>query len=473
MFVTNHPKTVLAAIDAIAATSSRNEKEALMREAGASSRLFVKVLQAAYDPLKNYYITQPPHKREGIAPGENSLDEPLVWNLLESLSNRTLSGNEARERIQHIIDVLDDASAELLRRILRKDLRAGFSADTINRVFKGLLPDFPYMRCSLPDKSDMPKWDAAAWSAGIISQEKADGMFVNVNVTVDGVHLFSRQGSPIPTGAMPQLRDAIAFLVKPGTQSHGELTVYEGGVLLPREQGNGVLNSIIQGGALPDNHVVRLDLWDQIPLEAVQSKGRYEVPYKSRLRGLIEQLRIGQDDVPPWVRKHVGLVPTRIVKSKDQAIAHYRELLGKGKEGTILKHPDAIWRDGTSKQQVKMKLEVDLDLIVEAVVPGTPGTRTEGRPGALLCRSGCGRLQVSVAVKNEAMRDRIEANPDDWVGRVMAVRANSLMQPSKDDEPYSLFLPRFVEADYRLDKAVADDLQRVQDIFRNAMGVKA
>ncbi|WP_370601849.1 hypothetical protein [Pseudomonas nitroreducens] len=41
------------------------------------------------------------------------------------------------------------------------------------------------------------------------------------------------------------------------------------------------------------------------------------------------------------------------------------------------------------------------------------------------------------------------------------------MRPKKPGKPYSLFLPRFVEE--RLDRSVADDLQRIEEQFENAI----
>ena len=46
---------------------------------------------------------------------------------------------------------LSKESAELFWRIITKDLRAGFEASTTNKAIKGLIPTFPYMRCSLPN----------------------------------------------------------------------------------------------------------------------------------------------------------------------------------------------------------------------------------------------------------------------------------------------------------------------------------
>lgn len=465
MIVTNKASSVFAAIEKIAATPGKLEKEALIKNAGTTSQLFMRVVKAAYDPFVTYGMRKLPEKTAGLAPGANTLDEDFAWNVLDQLASRKLTGGVAWDTVQQTIDFLDDASAELFIRIIRRDLRAGFTDGTINRVFPKTIPEFPYMRCSLPPKSNMPDWD---WSVGIISQEKADGMFANVNVdVVGGVNITSRQGTPIPLDHLEDLASACSKSLKPDTQTHGELTIYKDGKLLPREEGNGVMNSICSGGGLPEGHTVRFDAWDQIPLSAVKPKGKYEPGYKTRVVWLIGQVK--DSGVAPTQHAGVHVIPTRVVRSKAEAMAHYRELLKQGKEGTICKHPAAIWKDGTSKDQVKLKLEVDVDLVVIEVMPGTPGTKTEGRAGALRCSTSCGTLVTNVTIKNEAMRDAVDAANDAWIGQIMPVRANSIMEPDDADGLASLFLPRFVEATPRADKREADSLKQVRDQFLAAV----
>ncbi|MDW5334816.1 DNA ligase, partial [Acinetobacter baumannii] len=82
-------------------------------------------------------------------------------------------------------------SGELLIRILRKDLRAGFSDATINKVVPDLIPVFPYQRCSLPSEVKLKAWP---WKDGIYLQEKADGMFANGTNLEEKFFLSSRQG---------------------------------------------------------------------------------------------------------------------------------------------------------------------------------------------------------------------------------------------------------------------------------------
>ena len=457
----NKASSIFQAIEAIGATSSKLEKEALIKQVG-SLPLFMRVVRAAYDPFVTYGLALAPKKRDGLAPGTNTLDEEQFWSILSKLASRELSGTAARDAVQNAVDLLDAPSSELFRRIIATDLRAGFTDGTINRVFPGTFQEFPYMRCSLKAKSNMDKWD---WSLGAISQEKADGMFANVNRAGDSVSIHSRQGSPFPRGCMPQLEAAMVAHLDAETQTHGELVVYESSsalghmTLMPREKGNGVLNSLLSGGELEPGQEVRFMAWDQIPLSAVKPKGKYEVGYKLRLVKLLGQLK----GAPAVVK----VIETRVVKSMAEAFAHYKELLGKGKEGTVVKSPLAIWKDGTSKDQVKLKLEVDVELKITGFIPGTPGTKTEATFGALQCASECSQLEVGVSGLTDALRQTIHNDRARFLGKVVTVRGNSIMAPSGEQGIYSLFLPRMIEI--REDKTVADDLQSIKDQYAAAV----
>lgn len=458
----NTGSSVFRAITSIAATASKLEKDALLKAAGSSSTLFLKAVTYAYDPFRNYGISNAPHKTPGIAPGGNTLSDPLPWKVLDDLASRNLSGRSARDTVQNTINLLDEPSAEVFRRIVNKDMRAGFSEGTINRCFKGTIAEFPYMRCSLPAKSNMPKWD---WTVGIIVQEKADGMFANVNLDSKGyLWITSRAGSPFPEGCLGLEADMKSTLL-PGTQTHGEFTVFENGVLMPRAESNGVMNSLLSGGVLEANQRVVFEAWDQIPMSAVLPKGKHSVPYKERFIALARQCLAAQRAGITSVRS----IPTRVVKTKAEAYAYYRELLKKGKEGVVCKHPDATWADNTSKDQVKLKLTFEVELRVVGFTAGKPGSKTEATIGSLLCRSECGELETGVGTGlTDALRLEIHSNRDSWLNTVITVKANDIANPDGEgDDLHSLFLPVYVER--RGEKRSADNLAQIRDQREAAM----
>jgi DNA ligase-1 len=458
---------VFKAIEKIAATSSKNDKQAMVKQFLAFDT-FKRVLVAALDPLVTYGMQQVPDRTEGAAPGANTFENAPIWETLDKLAKRTLTGNDARDEVQRLMTFLTPESAELFKRIIRKDLRAGFSESTVNKAWKGLIREFPYMRCALLKDAKLDSW---TWAAGVISQEKADGMFMNIDHEEGGlVRMTSRQGTPFEVDLFGAFADRVRAQLTPGTQTHGEMVVFVGGKLTPREIGNGILNRVAAGGAFAPNETPLFYAWDQIPLAAVAPKGKYEVGYRERLKAMLLKMAAGQRELPLGEQMMIQVIPTKVVHSLEDAMAHYRDLLAKGKEGTIIKNGAAIWRDGTSKEQIKLKLEVDVDLKIVAIAPGRAGTKNEGRAGAFTCETSCGGLKVDVTVKNEALRDEVDKKPDDFIGRIIAVRANSVMRPSESNDLHSLFLPRMVEAHYRIDKDEPDSLEQVIAQFDAAVG---
>ncbi|MDA3821239.1 MAG: hypothetical protein PF450_01315 [Bacteroidales bacterium] len=95
-----------------------------------------KVLEYAYNPFKKYYISAPVL---GGFPGASPwLDE--VYDMLDDLTNRSLSGTAAFESVCDLIVMLSPVTAELFKMILNKDLRCGINIKTINQAFPGLIP---------------------------------------------------------------------------------------------------------------------------------------------------------------------------------------------------------------------------------------------------------------------------------------------------------------------------------------------
>ncbi|MFT4064242.1 DNA ligase [Paraburkholderia sp.] len=445
-----HSKEIFLAIETIAATSSKNEKTALVGQL-VKDEAALRVLVAALDPITSYGISKRPVV--GALEGDGLFDVG-TWGIIDDLAARRLTGNNAIQAVAGEMIRLEPASSELFWRIIKKDLRAGFSAETVNKAMKGAIKTYPYMRCVLPAKAKFDEWD---WAAGAFSQQKADGMFTNVDHDTAGVvRLTTRQGNELPIEQFSKMVEDIRATLARGTQTHGEIVVMVDGVIADRATSNGIMNSILAGGNFAENEVPVFFAWDQIPLTAVQPKGKHEVPYRERFKSLLGQLV-----------KHpatsVRLIPTKIVYSLKEAYAHCMSLQGEGKEGTVLKNGTGFWKDtsGGNPDVVKLKLEVDIDLVTKAILPGEDGTKNEGRPGRITMETRDGLLSVNVAVKNEKLRDAIEADPSVFLERIWTVRFNEIMEPSDSNPLHSLFLPRMAEDWYRIDKEQADTLEEV------------
>lgn len=439
-------------IETAASTSKKIEKQAILSNLPEFGQ---RIVRLALDPTTTYYIANLPAPST-VGSEEWSTDDIL---LLSDLSLRKLTGNAALDAVNKRLTELTHKSGELLRRVILKDLRAGFGASTVNKVFPGLVPEFGYMRCSLPKASNIKKWD---WADGIFSQLKANGMFARVDIDEGRTKalITTRQGNTFPVGVLKKLEEGALWVFKGGTQTHGELTVWRNGELLPRSEGNGMLNSVMLGGELDPSCEVYYDVWDQIPLSQATPGGRCEIPYKNRFIDLRDQVAAG------GTRK-IMAIESKQVYSYEEAVDHYRDVLGRKLEGTVLKHPEAIWFDGDSKDQVKLKMEVDVDLKIIGFNPGKPGTRTEKTFGSLQLATSDGLLEASAAGFKRDLETWLHENREKATGMIATIRANEVSPPCDTNPLHSLYHPRVVEI--RHDKTEADSLQRVLDQFEAAV----
>jgi DNA ligase-1 len=479
---------------------SRLFKEAKVKEFGKANPRFVMLLKRTYSSEYVYGV------KKFDAPkkfGEKSLSD--VWSelevLLDRLVNREIRGDAAKNSITEFASQLSKEEFDVLVTLFKGDLRCGVNASTVNKCFPNTIPEYPYMRCSLMKGSNIDKFN---WANGIYSQEKADGMYANVFVYGDGkFKIASRNGTNFPVSQFKNIVEEIEARSVSDICLQGELLVKRDGKILPREIGNGILNSVLKGGDFENGDAPVFMVWDAVPVSKAVAGGKYDLSYQYRFAALEAMFNINVPiepiisklvcsleealehyDVPiePIISKLVYAleeafehfdvpikpITSKIVYSLEEAFEHYVEMTSKGFEGTVLKNPEGIWADGTSKDQIKMKVEAEVDLLVVGWNKGNG--KNEKWFGSLRCESADGKVQVNVSGFSDAERERIFNEMDEWVGKkIITVRANSLMS-AKDGQPARLFLPRMVEE--RLDKTEADTLEKIQQIFTEVMNGK-
>jgi DNA ligase-1 len=411
---------------------SKLVKEEILREA---SDFLKKILKYTYDSAYVYNIAQLE------LPLSNGLQQITLesFKLLDEIRLRHLTGNDARQAVLAHLHNLDKYSQDIFMCMLLKDLRLGVNSKTIEKCIPGLIPVFPYMRCALPKDIDI---EGINWEQGVIVQEKLDGAFVNINVTLNGLEIYTRNGNAYGTDKLLELRAELAALPA-GFQYHGELLATDqDGTILPRKTSNGILNSVLKGSHLGGNVVVVI--WDAISLDQVRSRGRYNLQYRYRLDGLSALLPLGH---------YVRLVKTEWVYSYEAAVEIAKQYQDAGGEGAVIKLPKGAWMDGTSNEQIKLKKIQEADLRIVALIPGKG--KYVGMTGAFECVSEDGELSVRVRVKDDKMAE--DANAD-YLHKIIAVQYNEKIV-NKQTGTHSLFLPRMVEI--RFDKDVADTLEQI------------
>ena len=447
--------TIATTIETLTNNASRLVKEDTLKKNRDNATL-QRFFKLCLEPRINFFIKKIPTYTPSND-SDTTLD--VAMDLLSTLSNREVTGNEAITFLQDLLCSVDKTTASLIVKIINKNPQCGVSVSTVNKIWPNLITDIPYMRCSLPTDELLSGID---WDAGVYSQLKADGMFVNVNVNEHGtVTAHTRNGVPFP---MTELQPLVNSLSKStsarGQQLHGELLVKLGDIL-PRTTSNGMLNSILHGGSLPDrDYQFVYEVWDTIPIGEARAKNKYTVPYTTRF-DLVNKI-VGEcgDGV-------VTVIENRLVHSYSAAYDHFREMRNAGKEGTVIKLSSTIWEDTTSKRQIKMKAEVEVDLRIIGFNDAALTSKNRNTFGSIALGTDDNLLLVNATGISDKMRQVMHDTREQLVGKIVTVCVNDLMMPSKTNPQYSLFLPRIVEI--REDKTTTDNVPDIMRMFESVM----
>ena len=151
-------------------------------------------------------------------------------------------------------------------------------------------------------------------------------------------------------------------------------------------------------------------------------------------------------------------------------VLSFQNNLNRGLEGCILKSKDGKWKNGKFNYQIKMKLEMDIDLLIADFNWGTKGTKNENVISSLRCCSSDGLLWTSPAGMTESLMQKITNNQEEWLGKIITVTCSGLTKDVNGN--YATLHPRVGAKIYRDDKTVADSLEDILNIERMAKGLK-
>jgi DNA ligase-1 len=415
--------------------------------------LLKRVLKMTYDRATyTYGISMkniPPYNPNG---GSATLELALL-ELDEYFAPRKITGNAAIERLTDIHNALGEDEATVFRCVINRDLRINLGRTNINKVYKNLIVKPLYMRCALfNDKTKLkinPK--------NAIVQLKADGTYREFRVENGIPSAITRSGQECD---YPMINQELSDF--PDGYYFGELTVWESGRAMDRATGNGLINS-----SEPPHDKIILELWDYVsPLEYANAANKVKgtTPYYKRL----DTLKAIVFGVSPIFARRIRVIETYEVQSFAEALAHCSDWMTAGYEGAILKDRNAIFRDGTSPQQLKLKLEIDADVRITGFLEGKVGTKREATFGSILFQSDDGKVKGRTSGFTDEQLEDFNSRRAELIGQIMTVTFNDLTQ-GRANEHYALSHPRFVEL--RNDKDETDTLERMMESKQMAMAV--
>ena len=460
--------TIKQIFDEITNEPGTNQKMVIL-DKYKSNMLLKQVLYLANSKRVKFYIKQiPTYTSSNTA----AATLEVACKSLTRLSDRLVTGHAAIAELINICELLTADDAYIIERIIEKDCRLGMGTTNINKIFKGLIEDTPYMGAISFDE----KKARAIFNDGrrAYSQIKMDGRYCNAIIRNGEVELESRQGEATVVTGATFLQELADF---PDCVLNGELTI-DG---VSRYESNGVIASIIsilskresRGPAETLKHIakfqqkhgdfttalesIRFTVWDTITVDEYFDQ-RSTTSYSERIVNYSTAIY----DLKPTMISPVEMYD---VATYEEALLRFQEALADGQEGTILKAIHGGWKDGKPNWQIKMKLEMDVDLRITGFNYGTG--KNINVISSVNAESSDGKVVTRPTGINEAMMQHVTDNQQQLLGTILECKCSGLSKDS--DGNYSLLHPVFKQL--RDDKDTCDDLQSIIAIENMVKGL--
>jgi DNA ligase-1 len=412
---------------------SRLNKEAIiLAQAEAGNDEFFAGLNLAYNAMITFGLKQIPEKKDENGHGLN-------WDgfiaIADRLRNRNLTGNDARDAVAELIKQSTQKEWNgWYRRILIKDMRAGFSESTVNKV-----TEKKYGKYSIPVFSCQLAHDSANHETKVKGKRyievKLDGVRVITIVYPDGrVDQFSRNGKELVN--FPHVKEQIAAVMAKAPPC--EAMVFDGEIMSGSFQD--LMKQIHRKSSATANDAI-LNLFDVVTMAEFEA-GKSDVTQEQR-----------SETVYKWHKENAELMPNVTVVGHElvdldtaEGQKRFKEInataIAGGYEGIMIKDPDAGYITKRSVSWLKLKPFIEVSLAVTDVEEGTG--KNVGRLGALVCSGQDDGKDIVVNCGSGFSDDnRIEywSCRTDLIGQIVEVRADAITM--NQDGTYSLRFPRF------------------------------
>ena len=420
-------------IHALETHPSRLNKEAIIEaEAKAGNDVFFAGMRLAYDSMITFGVKKVP-KHSG--PDGQGLPWTAFAKLADDLATRRLTGDAAKKAIELCLAVATQSEwNDWYMRILTKDMRAGFTEGTINRVTEKKYPQYaiPVFSCQLAH-------DSANHESKVIGKKiievKLDGVRVITIVYPDGrVDQYSRNGKELVN--FPHVKEQLAKVA----HTFIEPTVLDGEIMSGSFQD--LMKQIHRKSSATANDAV-LNLFDIVTL-AEFSAGSSKVAQTLRSQALKTWFEANEAALP-----NVTVVAQELVDlDTDAGQARYREInvlaIAGGYEGIMLKDPSAGYVVKRTVAWMKLKPFIEVTLTAVAVEEGTG--KNAGKMGAVIFEGTDDGKFIRVSVGggySDKDRDDIWRSRNSVPGQLGEVRADALTLNQDSDNVYSMRFPRF------------------------------
>ena len=387
-------KNITKIIKKIQNTSSMNEKINILKE-NKNNELLKDVLYYTYNPYMKYKITEK-SLREGSLHVEHD-----IFTLMDLLAENNIN-DDLRDIANSFLTMQEDEDIKnLYTMMLLKDLRCNLSSKTINKVWKGLIPEFNVMLAS-------KYWD---------NIDRVKGKEFIVTTKLDGGRMiawkengifkaFTRQGKEIK-GLIEIAEDFKN--IPDNTVLDGELLLRNDNNLESKDLYRATMKEARKDG---EKHNLMFNIFDILPLEDFKN-GKCDIPCKER-KGILHKLFENNE-----FKNIVEVVPLYIGKDTNKITELLNQAISRDEEGVMVNLSEAPYECKRTKSILKVKVMQTCDLKIIGFEEGTG--KNKGLLGALIVDYKNNELGVGSGF-SDADREYVWNNKDKLIGRVVEVQ---------------------------------------------------
>ena len=377
--------------------------------------------------------------------GDKSLDKQInkpvtedydnIFTLLAELNASSGVDDQKIRNIQFYLDGLIGEYAEIARGLITKSIRLGVTANTVNKIHPGYIPQFS---CMLANKFfEHPN---EVNNKSFTLTEKLDGCrcILLMNINSGKVELWSRQGQRI-AGLVDIETSAYSMWdkCKNAYALDGELIVADRDNIASKDQYKQTMKIVRSDGV---KHGITYNVFDIMPVREFNEQD-CTLLYSER-RELLETLMAIDNDgdkIDKYPFLHV--VPALYSGTDTKEIQkHLDEQRSRNHGGIMINMNDALYEFKRTNVLLKVKVMQDCDLRIIDIEEGTG--KFSGTLGSIIVDYKGNRLGVGSGISND-IRKQIWAKPDDYIGRVATIQYFEETQSA--DGTLSLRFPVFKE----------------------------
>ena len=401
-------------IDCLKACEATTKKEPKMKALETLSEDGKRLMVYALSGYITYGI-----KKYSLQPGaEEDSSIEYFFTLLDQLSKRQVTGNAARDFVEQTLASYTSETQSYLTRILQKDLKAGMSLKTVNKVHKDLVPVF---ECMLAKKiTEKTKWEDILPA---FVDDKLDGVRCVVYCIDGKVEYYSRNGIE-----MDYCNGLFDHEVRRIEEIYGYPVALDGEIrgedfkktLKARKEGND-----------KDKAGLELHLFEILPYETWINQGETEIQ-TVRINKMTYNLQLANCEL-------IVPIEREFCTTKEQVYDFYEKMVSKGEEGIVLKVANGTYEWKRSKYWLKLKPELDLDGEIVEILEGEKDKQFEGTCGSITVEGTDENgtfFRTNIASgfkKKDGMRDKMWANPNDYIGKMVEFVGDCLSKADKKD----------------------------------------